>query len=130
MSTSNATASTSRAPPPPPPAAAPSAPPAVVEQHKAPAQVIYDLSVARDAASAADETWQEATESSLEWILSLRPRAQPSEKGKEKLEHSVVHWYCGAHGAEECWESSVFLIRLRSFKRQGDVGVWRDRFDE
>lgn len=123
-SSGNATASTSRVPPAPAPTP-PSLPP--LPAYKVPVQVAYDLSIARDASTASDASWQDATESSLEWILSLS--LPPTDKGKEK-EVKVVHWYCGAEGAEECWESAVFLVRLLSFKRQGEIATWRDQFDQ
>jgi senataxin len=114
-------ASTSSRPQPPPPSPSTS--------YIAPTQVVYDLSLAQDASTASDSSWQDATESSLEWLLSLQPRSTTSAKGKEREEDTVVHWYCGAQGAQQCWESAIFLIRLLSFKKQGEVGQWRDRFD-
>jgi hypothetical protein len=95
-----------------------------------------DLSLAVNPATAEDESsWMAATESSLDWLLSLSGRLQTQSnesemKGKGKAVEDCVHWYCGKDGAEECLESATFLIRLLSFKRHGDVGLWRDRFDK
>ncbi|KAK4706098.1 senataxin, partial [Phenoliferia sp. Uapishka_3] len=118
----NPTASTSALPPPPPKVFTP------------PAQVVADLEAARRP-GATDDDWQDATESSLDWLLSLRPNislpgadVKPSIKGKEK-EQEVVHWFCGRDGAEGCWQSAVFLLRLVAFKRAEDVGQWRDMLD-
>lgn len=119
-STATPQASTSRAP-------SPSA--HSTSRHVAPAQVVYDLSLVLDPTTATDSTWQDATESSLEWLLSLQPSTPPTSKGKEKAPDRVVHWYCGADGAEQCWDSATFLLRLLSFKRQGEVAQWRDRFE-
>ncbi|KAM0752744.1 hypothetical protein T439DRAFT_286412 [Meredithblackwellia eburnea MCA 4105] len=101
----------------------------------APEQVKSDLAAARDR-STTKEQWQEATESSLEWLLSLRPLSVPvvavengNGKGKEK-EPDFVHWFCGKEGAEECWESAVFLLRLMAFKTEGEVAEWRRQLDE
>ncbi|SCZ89810.1 BZ3500_MvSof-1268-A1-R1_Chr1-3g01592 [Microbotryum saponariae] len=97
-------------------------------------QVVYDLSLACDAEHASDESWQDATASSLEWILSLDRSSSnnlsggANDKGKAR-ESAVVHWYCGHDGAEVCWSPSVFLVRLLSMKRQGDVARWRDMFE-
>ena len=99
-----------------------------------PAQVTADLAAARRRESSADD-WQDATETSLDWLLSLRPTntsasaSTASLKGKER-ETDAVHWFCGRDGADGCWESAVFLIRLVAFKREGDVGKWRDQFDK
>lgn len=97
--------------------------------HTAPAQVISDLEAARTPASASDAVWGDATESSLLWLLSLGSTTKEDGNGKGKGKEEVVHWYCGRDGAEACWESAVFSIRLLSFKRQGEVGMWRDEFD-
>ncbi|KAL8279185.1 hypothetical protein RQP46_008441 [Phenoliferia psychrophenolica] len=119
----SATGSTSTLPTPPTPVFTP------------PSQVTKDLAAAR-ARDTNEDAWQDATESSLDWLLSLRapPGAssstdgQVSRKGKER-EKPCVHWFCGRDGAEGCWESAVFLIRLVAYKREGDVGQWRDQLE-
>lgn len=98
----------------------------------APPQVVADLVAARDR-SQPEDAWQDATESSLEWLLSLRPSstggASNKGKGKAKDCSEVVHWFCGRDGAEACWESAMFLIRLVAFKAEGEVGKWREQFE-
>lgn len=110
---------------------APSSSSTPAQHFQAPAQVIYDLSVARDPSTASESSWQDATESSLEWLLSLTPAPRPSSpKGKEKADtQDVVHWFCGRRGAKECYESAVFCLRLLAFKRTGLVDNWRGQFD-
>ena len=103
--------------------------PSPAAHRTSPAQVSSDLEAARNPASASDETWADATESSLLWLLSLGSATRSDVNGKGKGREEIVHWYCGSDGAEECWESAVFSIRLLSFKRQGEVGVWRGQFD-
>ena len=114
---------------------------------QAPVRVIEDLKIASDIATATDETWQDALQSSLAWILSLSPddshsaavlgslstssaaaAAIANGKGKHR-EPDVVHWYCGANGARACWDASVFLIRLLSFKKKGQVLQWTTLLD-
>lgn len=105
--------------------------------HQAPENVVKDLELARDPSTASDETWTEATESSLLWLLSLvKPDLNVVEtvvdqkgKGKELECERLVHWFCGKEGAGECWESALFLIRLLRFKSDGEVGKWRAQYD-
>lgn len=106
-----------------------------------PTQVTRDLKAASNSATASEETFKAASESSTEWLLSLVPR--PSGTSTSTLDHGegkgkgregeelepVVHWYCGKEGGEECWDSAVVSIRTLACGREGDAGKWRILFE-
>ncbi|GAA5880785.1 hypothetical protein JCM1840_001374 [Sporobolomyces johnsonii] len=99
-----------------------------------PPSLVRELEAARDPVRVSDEVWQDATESALSWMLSLRPPSA-SLKGKERAvedgvgPEELVHWYCGAYGAGECWEAATFLTRLLGFKKLNEVQQWREQFE-
>ncbi|KAK4049281.1 hypothetical protein OIV83_004218 [Microbotryomycetes sp. JL201] len=108
--------------------------------HKLPDDVKQAIERCRSVEHASDGVWQDATEIALDWILSLEPQARAdatntnlaaSIKGKQAYEppRSIVHWYCGAHGAESCWLAAVWLVRLLSFKPVDQVAQWRQKHD-
>lgn len=110
-----------------------------------PSALLGDLAALRDPARVSDDLWSETTEQCVLWLLKVdaapgasRPAVDPSGKGKGRaltdedgvaLEPGLVHWFCGAHGARDCWEPAVFCIRLLGMKRVGEVGNWRDRYE-
>lgn len=110
-----------------------------------PPALLSDLAALRDPARVSDDLWSEATEQCVLWLLKVdagpsasRPAVDPSGKGKGRastdedgvaLDPGLVHWFCGAHGARDCWEPAVFCIRLLGMKRVGEVGNWRDRYE-
>jgi len=112
-----------------------------------PPRLVNDLAALRDPARVSDELWQDATEESVLWLLSLAPSptstasstsAPPSAKGKERartdddgvaLDEQLVHWYCGARGAGACWEPATLCVRLLGMKRLNQVADWRDQFE-
>lgn len=113
-----------------------------------PPRLVNDLAALRDPARVSDELWQDATEESVLWLLSLTSPARPSTasssvpapsaKGKERarvdddgvsLEEGLVHWYCGARGAAGCWEPATLCVRLLGMKRLKQVAEWRDHFE-
>ena len=110
-----------------------------------PPALLSDLAALRDPARVSDDLWSEATEQCVLWLLkvdagpsAIKPTVDPSGKGKGRastdedgvaLDPGLVHWFCGAHGARDCWEPAVFCIRLLGMKRVGEVGNWRDRYE-
>ncbi|GAA5930688.1 hypothetical protein JCM10213_000782 [Rhodosporidiobolus nylandii] len=111
-----------------------------------PSRLQQDLAALRDPARVSDDLWSEATEASVLWLLSLHPPYAGSSgvvsgsngKGKERApvdedgvatDEDLVHWFCGAKGAKECWEPASFCIRLLGMKRVGEVATWREKFD-
>ncbi|GEM11057.1 tRNA-splicing endonuclease [Rhodotorula toruloides] len=108
-----------------------------------PPRLVGNLAALRDPSQVSDDLWTETTEASVLWLLSLKPPAasalhQPSFKGKERarvdengvaVDEDLVHWFCGAKGAQECWEPAIFCIRLLGMKRVGEVAEWRDSFE-
>ncbi|KAM0790470.1 hypothetical protein ACM66B_003346 [Microbotryomycetes sp. NB124-2] len=108
--------------------------------YKLPRDVENAIEQCRSVQHASDAAWTDATELALDWILSLEP-TKPSTatqapqtssmKGKQAYEppQTVVHWYCGAHGADSCWLAAVWLVRLLSFKPNDQVAQWRHKHD-
>lgn len=110
-----------------------------------PAALLGDLAALRDPTRVSDDLWSETTEQSVLWLLKLDggtavggPPADTPGKGKGRapidedgvaLDEGLVHWFCGARGARDCWEPAVFCIRLLGMKRVGEVGAWRDRYE-
>ncbi|GAA5985688.1 hypothetical protein JCM10908_007072 [Rhodotorula pacifica] len=110
-----------------------------------PPALLSDLAALRDPTRVSDDLWAETTEQSVLWLLKLEggPGASaattdPSGKGKGRatvdedgvaLDGGLVHWFCGAQGARDCWEPAVFCIRLLGMKRVGEVASWRDRYE-
>ncbi|KWU45575.1 hypothetical protein RHOSPDRAFT_32881 [Rhodotorula sp. JG-1b] len=110
-----------------------------------PPALLSDLAALRDPARVSDDLWSEATEQCVLWLLKVdagpstsKPTVDPSGKDKGRastdedgvaLDPGLVHWFCGAHGARDCWEPAVFCIRLLGMKRVGEVGNWRDRYE-
>lgn len=110
-----------------------------------PPTLLSDLAALRDPTRVSDELWSDATESSLVWLLKIGSGATSnvtpvdiSGKGKARanidddgvaLDEDLVHWYCGARGARDCWEPAVFCTRLLGMKRVGEVAVWRERYE-
>ncbi|GAA5844189.1 hypothetical protein JCM9279_001721 [Rhodotorula babjevae] len=132
-----------------PPSASSSRPPPA-SSFVPPPRLVNDLTALRDPARVSDELWQDATEESVLWLLSLAPpsttasstststAAPPSAKGKERAridddgvarDDALVHWYCGARGAEGCWEPATLCVRLLGMKRLNQVADWRDQFE-
>ncbi|KAK4047450.1 hypothetical protein OIO90_006196 [Microbotryomycetes sp. JL221] len=104
--------------------------------HNLPQHVEQAIDKAKDVNQASDDVWTEATQLALDWLLSLEPvttvrdantSSTSTHKGKQPYEppNNVVHWYCGAHGADQLWPATVLLTRLLSFKRQGPVADWK-----
>lgn len=110
-----------------------------------PPRLVADLTLLRDPVLVTDKLWNETTEASVLWLLSLHPPftsqgadAAGKGKGKERAavdddgvatDESLVHWFCGAKGAKGCWEPATFCIRLLGMKKQGEVATWREKFD-
>ncbi|KPV73400.1 uncharacterized protein RHOBADRAFT_55149 [Rhodotorula graminis WP1] len=127
-----------------PPSASSSRPPPA-SSFVPPPRLVNDLAALRDPARVSDELWQDVTEESVLWLLSLAPSASsssttapPSAKGKERaridddgvaLDEALVHWYCGARGAGGCWEPATLCVRLLGMKRLNQVADWRDQFE-
>ncbi|CDR46333.1 hypothetical protein NBRC10512_007411 [Rhodotorula toruloides] len=129
------------------PAASTSRPPTALSSptFTPPPRLVSNLAVLRDPTRVSDDLWTETTEASVLWLLSLKPPGaasisphQPSSKGKERarvddngvaVDEDLVHWFCGAKGAQECWEPAMFCIRLLGMKRVGEVANWRDAFE-
>lgn len=104
-------------------------PPPTTPIYNAPNDVILHLSAARNPPSTPEAAWRDATESCLDWLLSLRP-AQRSPKGKEKEigeDLDLVHWYCTK--GEGCWASAVMMVRTLGLKRVGPVDEFRIKLD-
>ncbi|GAA6004582.1 DNA/RNA helicase SEN1 [Rhodotorula paludigena] len=131
-----------------PASASSSRPGSTSAQLAVPPRLQQDLAALRDPARVSDDLWSETTEAALLWLLSLAPSPPsgssaasappPSVKGKERakvdddgvaLDADLVHWFCGARGAAQCWEPATFCIRLLGMKRVNEVAAWRDSFD-
>lgn len=129
------------------PAASTSRPPTALASptFTPPPRLVSNLAALQDPTRVSDDLWTETTEASVLWLLSLKPPGaastsphQPSSKGKERarvdedgvaVDEDLVHWFCGAKGAQECWEPAIFCIRLLGMKRVGEVANWRDSFE-
>ncbi|GAA6059556.1 hypothetical protein JCM10212_000612 [Sporobolomyces blumeae] len=102
-----------------------------------PPELKKQLEAIRDPARVSDELVQDATEASLDFLLSLSapPFSTPSSTSDAASSSAsdpgtgIVHWFCGKDGAQECWEPATFLVRLLGFRRKDEVGEWRDRFE-
>ncbi|GAA6017752.1 hypothetical protein JCM10207_000484 [Rhodosporidiobolus poonsookiae] len=115
-----------------------------------PPRLVNDLAALRDPTRVSDDLWNETTEASVLWLLSLHPPAnldpapptsangKGNGKGKERApvdedgvatDPSLVHWFCGARGARGCREPATFCIRLLGMKKVGEVATWREKFD-
>ncbi len=76
------------------------------------------LARAKAPETADDQSWNDATEEAVEWILSVKPL--PNEV--------VSHWFCGRGGWDDelRWGAVVFGLRLLGFKPNGMIAEWRD----
>jgi senataxin len=134
----SSSASSSRLPPPSSSLSSPNFTP--------PPRLVANLAELRDPDRVTDEGWNKTTEETVIWLLSLHPpyaggggaEAAGKGKGKERApvddegvatDESLVHWFCGAKGAQGCWEPATFCIRLLGMKKQGEVATWREKID-
>lgn len=94
-----------------------SRPALAMASHSPPVELSRLLERAKSRETADGQTWQEATETAITWLLSIKPRER----------EAVVHWFCHAGGLEPGWSCSVFLLRLLAFKPNGEIAEWREQ---
>lgn len=84
-----------------------------------PAPLRAKLDKAKSPETADDQSWNDATEEAVEWLLSVKP------SGGDGLSH----WFCGRGGweTEPGWGAVVFSLRLLAFKPNGAIAEWREK---